>query len=150
MRSCVSRRLKKIWLVTQVVACIKCENLGVPMSRTANHITWTFSAIGQRIRLITVRFRVRVPESPLNSISQLDRILKNTNNNKVAENCVIGSIPCNAWHTYGVRKKGLKAPYCVWSHRFKCCQGGLREVGRYGYCDGLKIHRSWVDTNTSH
>ena len=45
-RSCVSRQLKKIWLVTQAVACIKCENLGVPMSRTANHIVWTFGAIG--------------------------------------------------------------------------------------------------------
>lgn len=62
------------------------------MSRTANHIIWTLSAIGQRIRLITVRFRVRVPESPLNSISQLDRILKSTNNNKIAENCVIRGV----------------------------------------------------------
>lgn len=24
------------------------------------------------------------------------------------------------------------------------------EVGRYGYCIGLKIRRSWFDTNTSH
>ena len=93
---------------------------------------------------------VRLSYPLLNSILQLDRIPKNTKNNKVAENCVIGSIPCDAWHTYGLRKKGLKAPYCVWSRRFKSCQGGLREVGRYGYCNGLKIHRSWVGTNTSH
>ena len=93
---------------------------------------------------------VRLSYPLLNSILQLDRILKSTNNNKVAENCVIGNIPCDAWHTYGLRKKGLKAPYCVWSRRFKFCQGGLREVGRYGYCGGLKIHRSWIGTNTSH
>ena len=38
----------------------------------------------------------------------------------------------------------------VYQTRLTACRKAVWEVGRYGYCIGLKIRRSWFDTNTSH